>query len=234
MTDVFGNIEKLERDLWEAADNLRANSRLTSSDYFMRVPGVIFLRPAAMQSAFLYTARRLSQQTKGRHDDIHFRSQSKVLELVAGRNYSLPAATVPHLREGNDSMKRIVGLLLQFAFFFGSVLPVMAHHSFAAEFDDKKPVKLEGAVVRFEFMNPHSWIFLDVMGPDGKVVQWAVETGSTNALFRRGWLKDSLRAGDHITVDAFRAKDGSNTANASTVKLPDGRQLSGASSRDGQ
>ena len=131
-------------------------------------------------------------------------------------------------------MKRFVGLLLQFIFLFGFVLPVSAHHSFAAEFDDKKPVKLEGAVVRFEFMNPHSWIFLDVMGPDGKVVRWAVETGSTNALFRRGWLKDSLRAGDHITVDAFRAKDGSNTANASAVKLPDGRQLSGASSRDGQ
>jgi hypothetical protein len=187
-----------------------------------------------MQSAFLYTARRLSHQQKVDHGDILFRSQSKVLERADGRNYPLPAATAPYLREGNDSMKRIVGLLLQFAFLFGSVLPVMAHHSFAAEFDDKKPVKLEGAVVRFEFMNPHSWIFLDVMGPDGKVVRWAVETGSTNALFRRGWLKDSLRAGDHITVDAFRAKDGSNTANASTVKLPDGRQLSGASSRDGQ
>jgi hypothetical protein len=131
-------------------------------------------------------------------------------------------------------MKRIPGLLLPFVCLFGFICPVYAHHSFAAEFDDKKPVKLEGTVVRFEFMNPHSWIFLDVKGTDGKVLQWAVETGSTNALFRRGWLKDSLRAGDHITVDAFRAKDGSNTANASTVKLPDGRQLSGASSRDGQ
>ena len=103
-----------------------------------------------------------------------------------------------------------------------------------AEFDDKKPVQLDGIVVRFEFMNPHSWIYLDVKNPDGKVVRWAVETGSTNALFRRGWRKDSLRAGDHITVDAFRAKDGSNTANANTVKLPDGRQVSGASSRGGE
>jgi hypothetical protein len=131
-------------------------------------------------------------------------------------------------------MKRIVVLLLSFLCLSGSVLPVSAHHSFAAEFDDKKPVKLEGTVVKFEFMNPHSWIHLDVEGPDGAVVRWAVETGSTNSLFRRGWRKDSLRAGDRITVDAYQAKDGSNTANASTVRLPDGRQVSGASSRGGE
>jgi hypothetical protein len=68
---------------------------------------------------------------------------------------------------------------------------------------------------------------------NGKVERWRVETGSTNALFRRGWRKDSLREGDHVTIDAFRAKDGSNTANASQVKLPDGRQVSAASSKDG-
>ena len=123
---------------------------------------------------------------------------------------------------------------LRFLFLlFVAAFPVAAHHSFAAEFDDKQPVKLEGTVVKFEFMNPHSWIHMDVKTEDGQVERWKVETGSTNALFRRGWRKDSLRTGDHVTIDAFRAKDGSHTANASQVKLPDGRQISAASSRDG-
>ena len=122
-----------------------------------------------------------------------------------------------------------IGILL----LVGCVLPVAAHHSFAAEFDDKQPVKLDSTVVKFDFMNPHSWISMEVKNSDGTVVRWSVETGSTNALFRRGWRKESLRPGDHIVIDAFRAKDGSNTANASTVKLPDGRQVSAASSRDG-
>jgi Family of unknown function (DUF6152) len=114
-----------------------------------------------------------------------------------------------------------------------AALPAVAHHSFAAEFDDKQPVTLDGTVVKFDFMNPHSWIYMDVTKPDGKVERWAVETGSTNALFRRGWRKESLRPGDHVTIDAFRAKDGSHTANASQVKLPDGRQVSAASSHGG-
>jgi hypothetical protein len=113
-----------------------------------------------------------------------------------------------------------------------AAFPAVAHHSFAAEFDDKQPVSLDGTVVKFDFTNPHSWIYLDVKKADGAVERWSVETGSTNALFRRGWRKDSLRPGDHITVDAFRAKDGSRTANASQVKLPDGRQISAGSSRD--
>lgn len=88
--------------------------------------------------------------------------------------------------------------------------------------------------MKFDFMNPHSWIYVDVKKADGTMERWSVETGSTNALFRRGWRKDSLRTGDHVTIDAFRAKDRSYTANASQVKLPDGRQVSAASSRDGK
>jgi hypothetical protein len=133
---------------------------------------------------------------------------------------------------GRSFVKIQVVLLLLLLPLPGSVLPAAAHHSFAAEFDDKQPVKLDGTVVKFEFMNPHSWIHLDVKNPNGTVVQWAVETGSTNALFRQGWRKDSLRAGDRISIDGFRAKDGTNTANARSVKLPDGRQVSAASSRD--
>lgn len=124
---------------------------------------------------------------------------------------------------------RVCFLLLS----LGAVFPAAGHHSFAAEFDDKQPVTLDGTVVKFEFMNPHSWIRMDVKRADGTVEHWSVETGSTNALFRRGWRKDSLRPGDHVTVDAYRAKDRSNTANASQVKLPDGRQVSAASSREG-
>jgi hypothetical protein len=127
-------------------------------------------------------------------------------------------------------MKRCIALILQAAFLLSPTLSAAAHHSFAAEFDDKQPVRLEGTVVKFEFMNPHSWVHVSVKNPDGTVVQWAVETGSTNALFRQGWRKDSLRAGDHVTIDAYRAKNGTNTANARTVKLPDGRQVSAASS----
>jgi hypothetical protein len=105
-----------------------------------------------------------------------------------------------------------------------------AHHSFAAEFDAEKPVTLKGTVVKWEMMNPHGWITMDVPGPGGRTARWMVETSNPNGLMRLGWSKRSLKPGDEITVEAFRAKDGSNTANAAQVTLADGRRVFAGSS----
>ena len=105
-----------------------------------------------------------------------------------------------------------------------------AHHSFAAEFDAERPVTLKGTVVTWEMMNPHGWITMDVPGPDGRTGRWMVETSNPNGLMRLGWSKRSLKPGDEITVEAYRAKDGSNTANAARVTLADGRKVFAGSS----
>ena len=105
-----------------------------------------------------------------------------------------------------------------------------AHHSFAAEFDAEKPVTLKGIVVKWEMLNPHGWITVDVTGPGGEKVRWMVETSNPNGLMRLGWTKNSLKPGDQITVEAYRAKDGSNTANAARVTLADGRSVFAGSS----
>ena len=98
-----------------------------------------------------------------------------------------------------------------------AALPVLAHHSFAGEFDGNKRVTLNGVVTKMDWVNPHAYIYVDVKGDDGVVVNWAIETGAPNVLYRQGWRKDDLKAGDTVTVEAFLAKDGSHTGAASTA-----------------
>jgi hypothetical protein len=125
-----------------------------------------------------------------------------------------------------------LGVPVVCAVFFAA--PVWAHHAFSAEFDAKMPVTLQGTVTRIEMVNPHGWIYIDVKGPDGKVVNWAVETGGPNALARRGVKKGFLPIGQVVIVTGYRAKDMSNTVAGDQVKFLDGRNFSvGGSAGEG-
>ena len=112
----------------------------------------------------------------------------------------------------------VVGLLL-------AAVPVWAHHAFAAEFDQNKPIKVKGAVVKWELTNPHSWIHIDVKGTDGKAVTWMIEGASPNNLYRLGFTKESLPPGSEIQVEGYQAKDGSTRAVGRNITFSDGRKL---------
>jgi hypothetical protein len=109
----------------------------------------------------------------------------------------------------------------------------VAHHSFDAEFDGKKTVTLHGTVTKFDLINPHGWIYLEGKDETGKTGTWAAETANVSSLLRRGWRKDSLKPGVEVIIEGQPAKDGSNTINARSVKLPDGRKLFSGSTPDG-
>ena len=112
--------------------------------------------------------------------------------------------------------------------------PVIAHHSFAAEFDGNQPITVNGTISRMDWVNPHSWIYVDVKDASGQVVQWRFEMGPPNALLRMGWRKSSVPPGTMVKIEGYRAKSGTNVANAQTVTLPDGRELfSGGSAPSG-
>src|SRR5437870_8368907 len=117
-------------------------------------------------------------------------------------------------------------IALTASFLFAAAAPAFAHHAFAAEFDAKKPVKLRGTVTKMEWINPHTWIYLDVKKPDGTVEEWMVEAGTPNTLLRRGFTKDSLKAGTEVLVAGYQSKTGSLRANDGHRPLPDGKTLS--------
>src|ERR1039457_49751 len=115
---------------------------------------------------------------------------------------------------------------------FGS-MPLLAHHSFMAECDQYQKVSVEGVITAVNWQNPHTFFNMDVTGKDGRIVNWTLETGSPNSLMLRGWRRETMKPGDHVSIRGYRAKAGSNLAAARSVTLPDGRTLFGGQMDDG-
>jgi len=115
---------------------------------------------------------------------------------------------------------------------FVIAVPVNAHHSFAAVFDVNTSVAVSGSVTKVEWMNPHAWIYVEVEDDNGDSENWAFELGSPNGLMRRGWTRKSVQIGDAISISGYRARDGSNRGNVTTIVLANGKELTGLSSRD--
>jgi uncharacterized protein DUF6152 len=122
-------------------------------------------------------------------------------------------------------MRTILSVAVISAGLLLTALPALPHHAFGSEFDVSKPLKLQGTVTKWELVNPHSWIRMDVKGPDGTVVNWMIEGGSPNSLFRLGFNKNSLPPGTEIIVEGYQAKDGSNRGVGAKLTFADGRQL---------
>src|SRR5579872_7130191 len=137
---------------------------------------------------------------------------------------------------GNGAPCMKISLLCAFAFGLGlAAMPALAHHSFAAEYDNKKPIDVTGTVTKVEWMNPHARFYIDVKDEKGSVTNWEFELGSPNGLMRQGWTRNSMKEGDVVSVQGSLAKDGSNLANARTVKLSDGKRLfAGSASETGR
>jgi len=129
----------------------------------------------------------------------------------------------------------LIKVVASAALIIAAALPMSAHHSFSAEFDSNKQVTLEGKVVMMEWVNPHSWLHIDVTQPDGSVQRWKIEGGSPSVLLRKGWNRDSLPPGLKVKVVGFQAKDGSLRASSRDLTFPDGRRmdLGGSSNTDG-
>ena len=130
-------------------------------------------------------------------------------------------------------MKKLTLLVAGGALMFAATLPVRAHHAFGAEFDANRPVLLKGKVTKVEWVNPHTWIHMEVVNPDGTKAVWMVEGGTPNTLLRRGVNRDSLKIGTDIVVDCYQSKDRSNRANGRDVTFPDGKKLFMGSSGTG-
>ena len=133
-------------------------------------------------------------------------------------------------------MKKLnrIGLGLVFGLAILMVKPLIAHHSFDAEYDSKKLMTVTGYVTKLDWVNPHAWIFLDVKDDAGNVTSWACELGSPNLLMRNGWKRESLKTGDSVVVTGSAAKDGSHIASARTVRLGDGKRIFNAGSSGDQ
>ena len=126
------------------------------------------------------------------------------------------------MRKTRKTMSSVVVVL---AVLIAGAVTISAHHSFSAEFDGSKQVTIEGKVFKMDFVNPHSWLYIDAEMPDGKTERWGVEGGSPNVMFRLGWSRDTLPPGTRVKVRGSPAKDGSKSMNSGSIEFPDGKKL---------